>query len=57
MSGASGPNLKAAATGAEATWTTILGRMAAFTEREVTWDVMLRSDEVLDPQIDLNQSS
>jgi myo-inositol 2-dehydrogenase / D-chiro-inositol 1-dehydrogenase len=41
--------------GAEATLTTILGRMAAFTGKEVTWEEMLHSQEVLDPKIDINQ--
>lgn len=40
--------------GVEATLTTILGRMAAFTEREVTWEEMMQSQEVLDPKIDLS---
>jgi myo-inositol 2-dehydrogenase / D-chiro-inositol 1-dehydrogenase len=50
-----GHYLNEAATGVEATLTTILGRMAAFTGREVTWDEMLRSDQVLDPKIDINR--
>lgn len=47
--------LNEAAQGAESTLSTILGRMAAYTGRDVTWDEMLRSEEVLDPGIDLNQ--
>jgi hypothetical protein len=50
----SGRYLNEAAAGIEATFTTILGRMAAFTGREVSWDEMLRSDQVLDPQIDMS---
>jgi myo-inositol 2-dehydrogenase / D-chiro-inositol 1-dehydrogenase len=41
--------------GVEVTRITILGRMAAQRHREVTWEEMLRSSDVLDPHIDLNQ--
>ncbi len=41
--------------GVEATLTSILGRMAATAGREVTWDEMLRSEEVLDPRINLTK--
>lgn len=41
--------------GVEATRITLLGRLAAQKGHEVTWDEMLRSKEVLDPHIDLNQ--
>jgi len=43
--------------GVEATRTAILGRMAAVAGREVTWDEMLRSEEVLDPRLDLSRLS
>lgn len=49
-----GEFLNEAAQGVEATLTTILGRMAALTGKEVTWSEMLRSQDVLDPQIDLS---
>ena len=38
---------------AESTLTSILGRMAAYQRREVTWDEMLASNERLDPKLDL----
>jgi myo-inositol 2-dehydrogenase/D-chiro-inositol 1-dehydrogenase len=49
-----GQLLNESSQGVEATLTTILGRMAAVSGREVTWEEMLRSGEVLDPKIDLN---
>lgn len=42
-----------AATGAESALAAILGRTAAYTGREVTWDEMMRSNEAFDPGIDL----
>ena len=50
-----GKYLNEAAQGAESTLSAILGRMAAETGREITWEEMLRSDEQLDPGIDLNK--
>src|SRR6266508_4175136 len=41
----SGQFLNEAEQGAESTLTTILGRMAAYSGREVTWDKMIRSNE------------
>ena len=51
----SGNYLNEVAMGAKTTSTVILGRMAAFTGRVVTWHEMLRSEEILDPEIDINQ--
>jgi predicted dehydrogenase len=53
----SGQHRNEAESGVEATRTAILGRMAATMGREVTWDEMLRSEEVLDPHIDLHKVS
>ena len=39
--------------GVNSTLTAILGRMAAYEERTVTWDEMLASSERLDPALDL----
>lgn len=50
-----GKYLNEAAQGAETTLSAILGRMAAESGREITWEEMLRSDEELNPGIDLNQ--
>lgn len=50
-----GHYLSEAPIGVEATLTTILGRMAAFSGKEVTWEEMLQAKEVLEPKIDLNQ--
>jgi myo-inositol 2-dehydrogenase/D-chiro-inositol 1-dehydrogenase len=44
-----------AATGAEAALTAILGRTAAYTGREVTWDEMMRNNETFDAGIDLTR--
>jgi len=44
-----------AAAGAESALTAILGRTAAYTGQEVTWDDMLRSDQAYDAGIDLNK--
>ena len=51
----SGNFLNEAATGAESALSGILGRTAAYSGREVTWDELLRSREVLDPKIDLSK--
>jgi myo-inositol 2-dehydrogenase/D-chiro-inositol 1-dehydrogenase len=51
----SGKLLNEAQTGAEAALSGILGRMAAYTGRKVTWDEMMKSTEVYDPKIDLAQ--
>lgn len=44
-----------AAAGAESALTAILGRTAAYTGREVTWDELLRSDHAYDAGIDLGK--
>jgi myo-inositol 2-dehydrogenase / D-chiro-inositol 1-dehydrogenase len=49
-----GQFLNEATQGVEATLTTILGRIAALTEKEVTWTETLRSQDVLDPKIELS---
>lgn len=46
-----------AAQGAESALSAILGRLAAYTGKVVTWDEMLRSKEVWDAKIDLNKLS
>ncbi len=44
-----------AAKGAESALTCMVARTAAYQGREVTWDETLKSTEVWDPKIDLNQ--
>ena len=44
-----------AADGVEAALTAILGRQAAYSGREVTWEEMLRSHEPWDARIDVNK--
>jgi myo-inositol 2-dehydrogenase/D-chiro-inositol 1-dehydrogenase len=44
-----------AATGAESALTAMLGRTAAYTGKEVTWDELLRSHEKWDAKIDLDK--
>jgi hypothetical protein len=41
-----------AAQGAESTLSAILGRTAAYTGREVTWDELLASDQYYDPELE-----
>jgi predicted dehydrogenase len=41
-----------AAQGAETTLSAILGRMAIYTGREVTWDEVLASDQYYDPELE-----
>lgn len=48
----SGKLLNEAQQGAESTLAGILGRMAANTGKEVTWDEMMKSKEVWDPKMD-----
>jgi hypothetical protein len=33
----------------------MLARAAAYTGREITWDVLMKSTDVLDPKIDLTK--
>jgi len=44
-----------AAKGAESALSCMMARTAAYTGREVTWDELMKSDEVYDPKIDLNK--
>lgn len=44
-----------AAKGAESALSCMMARAAAYTGREVTWDELMKSTEVLDPKIDLNK--
>jgi len=44
-----------AAKGAESALSCMMARSAAYTEREVTWDELMKSTEVWDPKIDLNK--
>src|SRR5690348_10769792 len=44
-----------AAKGAESALSCMMARSAAYTGREVTWDELLKSTEVLDPKLDLNK--
>ena len=50
-----GTLLNEATQGAESALSAMLGRMAAETGREVTWEELLKSTEVYDPKIDFNQ--
>jgi len=47
--------LNEATQGAESALSSMLGRMAAETGREVTWDELLKSTEVYDPKINFGQ--
>jgi myo-inositol 2-dehydrogenase/D-chiro-inositol 1-dehydrogenase len=51
----SGNLLNEAQQGAESALAGILGRMAAYTGEEVTWDELMKSKEVYDPKIDWKQ--
>ncbi len=51
----SGNYLNQTRSGAESTLTAILGRNAATTEREMTWDEVYFSNERLDPKLNLTQ--
>jgi predicted dehydrogenase len=51
----SGNLLNEAQSGAEAALSGMLGRTAAYTGKEVTWDELLRSKEVWDPKMDWKQ--
>jgi myo-inositol 2-dehydrogenase / D-chiro-inositol 1-dehydrogenase len=44
-----------AAKGAESALSCMMARTAAYTGREVSWDELMKSHEVLDPKIDLNK--
>ena len=49
---ATGQLLNEATSGAESALAAMLGRQAAYTGREVTWDELLKSTEVYDPKLD-----
>jgi myo-inositol 2-dehydrogenase / D-chiro-inositol 1-dehydrogenase len=51
----SGKLVNEAQSGSESTLTSILGRTAAYTGRELTWDEMMKSTEVWDPKMDFKQ--
>jgi predicted dehydrogenase len=51
----SGNFVNEAQSGAESTLTSILGRMAAYTGREVTWEALMKSKEVWNPKMDWKQ--
>ncbi|HYN02133.1 MAG TPA: hypothetical protein VE359_06795 [Vicinamibacteria bacterium] len=51
----SGSLVNEAQQGAESALAGILGRMAAYTGKEVTWDQMMKSKEVWDPKMDWKQ--
>ena len=51
----SGNLLNEAEQGAESALAGILGRMAAVTGRQVTWEEMLKSKDVSDPKMDWKQ--
>ena len=50
-----GNYLNEALSGSESTLTAILGRNAATTSEEITWDELISSNERLDPMLDLSQ--
>jgi predicted dehydrogenase len=51
----SGNYLNEAASGASSTLTAILGREAATSKKEMTWDEMIRSSQHFDPKLNLSQ--
>lgn len=51
----SGQFVNQAAQGAESALAAMLGRQAAYTGREVTWDELMKSTEVYDPKMDFSQ--
>jgi len=51
----SGTLINEAAQGAESTLAGMLGRMAAYTKREATWEQLMKSTEVYDPKMDFGQ--
>lgn len=53
----SGHYVNEAALGAESALTAIMGRQAAYTGEEMTWEKLLKSDEVYDPGMDFSQFS
>jgi predicted dehydrogenase len=53
----SGKLINEAAPGVEAALSAIMAREAAYTGEEVTWDEILKSEEVYDPKMDFDQFS
>ena len=51
----SGNLLNEAEQGAESALSAMLGRTAAYTDKAVTWDELMKSKEVFDPKIDINK--
>jgi hypothetical protein len=51
----SGNFINEAAPGADAALSAMLGRTAAYTGKPITWEELLKSQEVWDPRIDLNK--
>ncbi|MGA2629544.1 MAG: Gfo/Idh/MocA family oxidoreductase [Terriglobia bacterium] len=51
----SGNFLNEASQGADSALTAMLGRTAAYTGKEVTWEELMNSNEVFDPKIDINK--
>jgi hypothetical protein len=51
----SGKFLNEAAQGAESALSAIMGRSAAYTGREWTWEEVLRSEEALDAGLDVSK--
>lgn len=47
--------IREASTGADSALTAILGRTAAYTGKEITWEALLRSDDSWDAKLDLNK--
>ncbi|HXY39323.1 MAG TPA: gfo/Idh/MocA family oxidoreductase, partial [Vicinamibacteria bacterium] len=52
---ASGKLLNESQNGADAALSGMLGRAAAYTGAEVTWDKLMASTEVFDPKLDITQ--
>ena len=52
---ASGKLINEAQSGADSALSGMLGRTAAYTGRKVTWEELMKSNEVWDPKIDLKQ--
>jgi predicted dehydrogenase len=53
----SGKFINEAQTGADSALTAMLGRNAAYSGKALTWDELLKSNEVYDPKIDLSKLS
>jgi len=51
----SGNFLNEAAPGADSALSGVLGRTAAYTGKAITWDELMKSNEVFDPKIDVNK--